>query len=234
MKFDKDAFDIPKEELIKRVKSKVRKGSNAMVRKTITHQDKTKYNRSRERNSMQKVKFNIHEQQILTNSRLNNHQKSVLAILIGKQDGKSTVGDVTAHVDQANKQNITMAIENLQKLGLLNIDQNKTLKVSDKGHQQMVEENLIDDSGMLTPDGQKFETMFSNKEEDSDTQDIGGAPIGGVPAPGTPGINDQPSAEGGLPPLGSDTPMSPFGESILLIRQIVEDIKFNTILNKFK
>lgn len=196
-------------------KVKARKNTSHLVRHAVTHDDRTKWSKKERKRTKQSFKSGMYEASVLTNVRLTDHQKATLATLISRGGDKTTLVDLTANIDEQNRRNITTALQTMDRLGLVTVNPDKTLAVSDIGMQTMQEENLVDESGMLTPEGQEYQFMYVNGEEgktqgqiDQETDQL---PL------------DQPSTAPTTSPVPPEKP--PVGEAISFLKNIAEQAK---------
>lgn len=89
------------------------------------------------------------ETKVLTNVHLSNSQKLVMAKI------KASANSNVAGEQARNSTNMAAAQQTLAKLGLIVVDSSGAA-LTDKGIKTMSDENLVDDSGAFTPEGQKF------------------------------------------------------------------------------
>lgn len=111
--------------------------------------------------------------------RLTDHQKKVLVRVM------NAATEVVAGTEAGRTTQLATARDMLTKLGLIDFD-GKKASVTDKGNEVMQDEGLVDDSGTLTNDGNKFLSDEEDKEGGEDTslmQDVNQAagPMGGTP-----------------------------------------------------
>src|SRR5688572_22366782 len=114
-------------------KIKARKATSSLVRHGSAHADKTKWSNKDRHKSKDKLKRGMYEAHVLTNVRLTDHQKSTLATLVSRSGNKTTLVDLTANVDEQNRHNITTALQTMDRLGLVTVNPDKTLEISDVG-----------------------------------------------------------------------------------------------------
>lgn len=199
MKVSDLKFD-PK-EIAKQVKA--RKATSALVRVGRAHQDKTQYNRKKVDRQFRKE---MYEQRIITNVRLSDHQKAVLAAIVSNGDRPSSIADITAGIDPSNKQNISAAITALTQIGMITQPEDgepTDLVVSDRGMKAMEEQNLVDPStGSLTPDGEAARMKFAMDTDGKTQGDVGQEmsfqgepPLGGEPMGMDMGMGEPPPME---------------------------------------
>jgi hypothetical protein len=185
-------------EQIKKEAGKVRKAHSPLVRAATAHKDKTKFDKAKDRKgAKQNIRRGMYEAQTLTNVRLTDHQKSVLANIVSRNNENTTIIDLVANVEEVHKQNLATAVKTLEKIGLIQLT-GKELTVTDSGMNVMKDEGMVDDMGGLTPDGQEYQFKYvageEGKTQDDVNQEMGGAPVGGIP-------NDmgEPPADLGMP-----------------------------------
>lgn len=136
---------------------------------------------------------NLSETKILTNVHLSDAQKLVMAKI------KASANANVAAEQVRNSPNMASAQKTLSKLGLVAVDDTGAT-ITDKGNKTMTDENLIDSSGALTPDGQKFadakdlNDLSQNKKENQPAEpeapDIDGDGNGDAPLTDAP-ISEQ-------------------------------------------
>jgi hypothetical protein len=212
---------------------KVRKGASSMVRTAAAHEDKSKFNPKKDRRSFKdQFRKGMFETQVLTNVRLTDHQKSVMANVIARGNQNTTLIDLTANVDDINKQNMSGAVNTLAKIGLMAIDPNKTVTVTDEGNNIMAQENLVDDGGQLTPDGQKYQFMFTRGEEGKDQQDVDQEMAQTDMSQGADALGMGGDAAGAAPAMDS-MGGGGFGESFSLIKNMIDQQNLEVLKKKF-
>jgi len=89
------------------------------------------------------------ETKVLTNVHLSDSQKLVMAKI------KASANSNVAGEQARNSTNMASAQQTLAKLGLIAVDDSGAT-LTDKGIKTMADENMTDDTGALTPEGQKF------------------------------------------------------------------------------
>ena len=123
---------------------------------------------------------------MLNSVRLSDNQKRVIAKVVAAPTPKVAAEEVS------NGSNLTQARDTLIDLQLLqqSLDDHVTLR--DKGSQVARDENLIDDAGQLTPDGEKYAytDQFGGDDADQASQQDGELP----PPEGLPPSQDTTSA----------------------------------------
>ena len=92
---------------------------------------------------------NLTETKILTNVHLSDAQKLVMAKI------KAAANANVAAEQARNSTNLAAAQKSLSKLGLVQVDDTGAT-LTDKGIKTMTDENLMDESGELTTEGQKY------------------------------------------------------------------------------
>jgi hypothetical protein len=141
-------------------------------RATMAHQDKTKFDKKKDRKGLRSnLRKGIHEAQTLTNVRLTNHQKSVLANILARPDQPTTLVDLVSGVEEVHQRNLATAVTTLEQIGLIELS-GKELSVTDTGLEVMNDEGMVDESGMLNDEGQKFQFMYTDGEEGKTQQDV--------------------------------------------------------------
>jgi hypothetical protein len=121
---------------------------------------------------------------MLNSVRLNDNQKRVIAKIVAAPTPKVAAEEIS------NGVNITQARDALVDLGLVMFTLNDHAELTDKGQQVAQEENLVDDGGQLTPEGEKHAYTNEYGEDDADgagsagdnTDIDGGIQPGGMPA----------------------------------------------------
>lgn len=91
----------------------------------------------------------LNETKVLTNVHLSDSQKLVMAKI------KASANSNVAGEQARNSKNMASAQQTLAKLGLIAVDSTGA-SLTEKGIKTMADENMTDDSGALTPEGQKF------------------------------------------------------------------------------
>jgi len=171
---------------------KVRKRS---TRPTLTHQDKTKFDKRKDRKNVRSgLRRGVHENQILTNVRLTDHQKSVLANIVARDNQNTTLVDLVSGTEDAHKQNLATAVKTLEQIGLIQLT-GKELAVTDTGTRVMNDEGMVDETGQLNDEGRTYQFKYTSGEEGKTQQDVdaemGVAPDLGVPDMGEMGLDDS-------------------------------------------
>jgi len=92
---------------------------------------------------------NLTETKILTNVHLSDAQKLVMAKI------KAAANANVAAEQARNSTNLAAAQKSLSKLGLVQVDDTGAT-LTDKGIKTMTDENLMDESGELTTEGQRY------------------------------------------------------------------------------
>ena len=123
----------------------------------------------------------LNEVRILPNIHLSDSQKVVLAKI------KAAATETVAHEQITNGVNLVQASKTLNKLGLINMTAN-SVTITDKGMQNMNDENLTDQSGELSDDGKKYAQItepndLAHKDDDKDADASAGDGLGMPPAP---------------------------------------------------
>lgn len=152
---------------------------------------------------------------VLPTVTLTSNQKRVLAKILAsptpKVAGKEISGD----------QNLIAARDQLMKLGAIEYVAGEA-SVTEKGQQLAQEENVVDQNGQLTPDGQALAYTTPTGKQDKDvTRQPSETPPAGVPS-GPVGGTQTP------PPGGMDLTMSyvpSFKEFLLNEKQATKKIK---------
>jgi hypothetical protein len=102
----------------------------------------------------------INEVKILTNVRLSETQKFILAKLVLPE---STPHSVYSQI--TTNKNIVVDRDTLAELGLLYVDDDaEEAEITDEGKEALENANLIDPTGVLTPEGEKY-AYAANMEE---------------------------------------------------------------------
>ena len=185
----KDFLQLSAED-IKREAGKARKAHNPLVRVAAVHQDKTKFNKAKDRKgARQNIRRGVYENRTLTNVRLTDHQKSVLANIISRNNENTTIVDLVSGVEESHKNNLATAVKTLEKIGMLQLN-GKELSVTDSGMKVMKDEGLVDEMGALSPEGQEIQFKYTQGEEgktqDDVNQEMGMPNSGGLPDMGEP------------------------------------------------
>ena len=116
---------------------------------------------------------------------LTDNQKRVMAKIIQAPTPR------VASEDVIGSKNLVAARDILQRLGLVTFIQGE-LSLSDKGREVARQENIADESGALTPDGEKL--AYTNTDgSPTSNQQQGGDQAGGAqpPATGAPAGGDE-------------------------------------------
>ena len=161
----------------------------------------------------------------LTTIHLTDNQKQVLAQIT------AAATPTLAHERASAGRNIIGARDILVDLKLIELTTNSAL-VTDIGKKVMQDENLIDDTGELTNDGNKFANMGSDQEQPSQQPSTdapmdpsqGEDQMGGDAEPGGLGGSEQPSGNSGEPSLDL--------ESIKMIHQFQKLIQERDLIKK--
>jgi len=143
---------------------------------------------------------NLTETKILTNVHLSDAQKLVMAKI--KASGNANVAAEQAR----NSPNLAAAQKSLAKLGLVQVDDTGAT-LTDKGIKTMTDENLMDESGELTAEGQKYAdakdlTDLSKKDKEQPAEEPVAPDVDGD------GVGDAPLTD------------APIGEAISLFKDI--------------
>lgn len=164
----------------------------------------------------------LNEKQVLRNIRLSDIQKEVLAKTIAAPNE-----DVAGDEILDGGRNYVGAKNILVRLGLMTFHDNEAT-ITQTGHEVMKRANLIDETGQLTDEGQKYAYSDDDDQDEWDQQQqgqqqqdqqgqMGGAEQGG-------GVDQGPLAGTG----------PSFGESFSLIRSVHEHLQFKKQLNSLK
>lgn len=176
-------------EDIKREAGKARKAHSPLVRAASVHQDKTKFNKAKDRKgARQKIRMGIHEEHTLTNVRLTDHQKSVLANIIARNNENTTIVDLVSGVEEVHKNNLATAVKTLERIGMIQLA-GKELTVTDAGMKVMQDEGMVDEMGALSPEGQELQFKYTAGEEGKTQDDV-----------------NQEMGMGGMPDMGAEPP----------------------------
>ncbi len=125
---------------------------------------------------------------------------------IARDNQNTTLVDLSATVEPVHAQNITSAAVTLEKIGLIALN-GKEISVTDAGMNVLKDENMVDETGQLTPDGQEYQFMFTAGEEGK-TQDDVNQEMGMPPMPNDP-MGGQPPMGGQEPPMDLGMPNQP-------------------------
>lgn len=112
---------------------------------------------------------------ILDTIRLSTNQKRVVAKIIAAPTPKIAAEEIS------DGSNMIAARDMLMKLGIITLQMNDAAELTDKGRQLAQAENLADETGNLTPDGEKYAYTDETGGEDKDVT----PPPEATPAPGT-------------------------------------------------
>ena len=134
----------------------------------------------------------LNEIKVLTNVHLSDSQKMVMTKI------KVAANPNVAGEQARNNTNMATAQKTLIKLGLVMADESGAT-LTDKGIKTLTDENLLDDSGELTPEGQKY----------VDAKDLTALTIKN---------NNEPSSEPQVPNTSEND--LPLGESLSLFKDI--------------
>ena len=157
----------------------------------------------------------LNERRILTNVRLTDHQKAVLARTKNAQTPRIATDDT--------KKNTSMvtARDQLAKLGLITFDGVETT-LTPQGEQLMKDESLIDDMGELTDSG--TESAYDDKDQpDGQPDEMGDTP-------GDDTMSDPMGPMGSTPPQGGTPPIPPALETFDLLKSLSREIPY--LLNR--
>jgi hypothetical protein len=124
---------------------------------------------------------------LLDTVRLSSNQKRVIAKIIAAPTPKIAAEEIS---DGAN---MIKARDVLIDLGLITVTLNDEAALTDKGQQLAQAENLADQSGNLTPDGEKFAFTDQYNTDDKDV---------------TPPPEETDPMASGDPGMGSPTPVT--------------------------
>lgn len=105
----------------------------------------------------------MNEVRVLTNVRLSETQKIILARVVSADN---------PHVgyESINEgRNLVASSKELAQLGLLQINQGEA-NITDKGNEVLINEGLIDETGELTEEGQKYAEMKGPSEKGKETE----------------------------------------------------------------
>ena len=119
---------------------------------------------------------NISETRTLSTIHLSDMQKSVLSKIIGSATPETALEEIS------DGRNMVAARDILQDLKLIAFDERQA-SVTDEGNEVMKDENLVDDMGELTQDGQQY-SQAKKPEDFKDTED-------GMADPGIEGPEGQ-------------------------------------------
>lgn len=132
--------------------------------------------------------------QLLRSIRLTDNMKKVMTKIIAAPTPE------VAAMEISRGQNLVAARDILARLGMIDYDDHdNTASVTDTGLETLKHENLVDDSGQLTPDGQQIagdNTRPGNIDMQAPVgkaQDMG--PLGGQPEGPLGGAPEQPPGE---------------------------------------
>ncbi len=92
----------------------------------------------------------ISEQRVLKNVRLTKHQKAIIAMIVAAPEG------IVPDEDISKDRNHVAARDTLFKVGLIDKSADNEYSVTEKGMDVAKEENIVNDMGSLTPEGEKF------------------------------------------------------------------------------
>jgi hypothetical protein len=130
---------------------------------------------------------------VLPSVSLTSNQKRVLAKIAASPTPKVAGGELTGD------QNLATALDQLANLGAVEHFSGE-VTMTDKGQQLAREENIVDDSGQLTPDGEQLAYTTSTGQEDKDvTKAPPTTPPPGTPQAGLGGLGGPPPAPAGQP-----------------------------------
>jgi hypothetical protein len=130
---------------------------------------------------------------VLSSVALTSNQKRVLAKIVASPTARVAGGEVSGD------RNLAAARDELARLGAIEFVGNEA-SMTEKGEQLARDENLIDDAGQLTQDGQALAYTDPDGQEDKDvTKAPATTPPTGVPGGATP-------APGAMPPPAATPP----------------------------
>lgn len=132
---------------------------------------------------------NLSETKTLTNVHLSDAQKLVMAKI------KASANANVAAEQARNSPNMASAQQTLSKLGLVDVN-DEGATITDKGIKTMTDENLLDDAGSLTPDGQRYadakdlndlsNSKKENQPAEPEAPDVDGDGVGDAPLTDAP------------------------------------------------
>ncbi|MEM4258037.1 MAG: hypothetical protein QXL17_02655 [Candidatus Thermoplasmatota archaeon] len=96
-------------------------------------------------------------EKFIKNIRLTDTQKQVMAKIVAAPTAKIAAEDIS------EGRNLVAARDMLVNMGLISFQEDKSAELTDEGKVVAKEENIIDDTGSLTPDGEKL--AFGDKEK---------------------------------------------------------------------
>lgn len=105
----------------------------------------------------------IYENIIQPLTRPTDNQKAVLTKIIAAPTPKVAVADISA------TPNLVAAREMLKKIGLIDIDETGAYVTPD-GEQVLIDQNLMDEDGQLTNDGEQMANYGTDDKKDDDEQ----------------------------------------------------------------
>jgi len=176
----------------------------------------------------------VNEVHVLTNVRLSQTQKFILAKLaLPETTPHAVYSQITTNRDVVVDRNT------LVELGLIYVDDDaEEAELTDEGMAALKSENLADETGSLTPEGEKY--AYAGDMEELQKIAAQNAPARGTSAPQS--TSNEPTSEPG--PMGvsaQDTrttvdvhAANAFGESWSMIQQIQEELKQKAFLSKQK
>ena len=133
---------------------------------------------------------NISETRTLSTIHLSDTQKAVLSKIIGSATPETALEEIS------DGRNMVAARDILQKLGLIEVT-DRDASITDEGNEVMKDENLVDDMGELTQDGQQY-SQVKKPEDMKDTED-------GMADPGIEGPEGQEDPMA-MDPMGDEEP----------------------------
>jgi hypothetical protein len=177
----------------------------------------------------------LNEKRVHGNISLSHTQKYVLAKLI------SSPTPLTAYESVSNGRNIVAARDQLTGLGLMRYDEGEAV-ITDAGMEAMREENLVDEMGNLTDEGEQYgyasgpeeveKLAAQNKQPEPPANPAepakGNRPAGSEATPNP--FGGAPAMQGAAEPSGTDMSL----ESLELISEIDGILKEQAFLKKIK
>ena len=138
--------------------------------------------------------------QVIRTLHLSDMQKEVLAKVKAAPNAQVAFEELAHEPDEVDD-NIAAARDQLEDLGLLAILQDG-IRVTTRGLEVMKDENLIDETGEFTEEGQEY----AGRDRGKEPEDVAGGEPMGEPGP----MGAEMGAGAGVPDMGGAPPMESF------------------------
>lgn len=144
---------------------------------------------------------------MLDTIRLSDTQKRVIAKIIAAPTPKVAAEEIS------DGDNMIKARDILMDLGLITMSLDDHAELTDNGRQVARDENLVDETDNLTPDGEKYAYTDTTGGDDKDNQ---------------PGEQPQDAAGGDMPPMPQDDMLTMSASTTgSLLSELLHSMNFN-------